>query len=230
MTNGSSSRGSACHRGPYSPSLENRGEVPCSARDDEPFPTLCSLVLTSHLPRLTFHLLLLTSHFSLLTSHLLGVQFQPRLEILPYHHAHIHPPQRVTLQHDAAHAEARTHCPSVRWVPTTDEDLSGIDQAIGVSEEHHIQPLMPEHAGRHASGARPAGSVQDLDQDAMVRGRHYIRMTHNPFRPGMLKQHRAAAGTDQDAGRNQCEAEVVAARLFQNRKVGSGMGHPERTR
>jgi hypothetical protein len=55
-------------------------------------------------------------------------------------------------------------------------------------------------------------------------------MAYDLFRPGRLEQYRARAGTHQDAGCNQCEAEVVSARLFQNRKVGSGMGHPERTR
>jgi hypothetical protein len=145
------------------------------------------------------------------------VHLQPRLEILPQHHAHIYPPQRITIEHDAAYAKPSTHCCSAGWVPSTNEDLSGVDQTIGVSEEHHIQPLLSEHAGSHASGARPAGAVQDLDQDAAVGGRYCVGMTHGLFRPGRLKQHRAAAGTHQDAGRDQCEAEVVAARLFQNR-------------
>jgi hypothetical protein len=158
------------------------------------------------------------------------VQLQPWLEILPHHHADIHPPQRITIEHDAAHAEARTHCSSARWVPTTDENLSGVHHPIGVSEGHYIQPLPPEHAGSHASGAWPAGCVQDLDQDAVIGGRHCVGTVDDLFRPGRLEQHRAPAGAQQDAGRDQCDAEVVAARLFQNRKVGSGMGHPERTR
>jgi hypothetical protein len=64
----------------------------------------------------------------------------------------------------------------------------------------------------------------------MIGRGHCVGMTDDRFRPGRLKQDRASAGTQQDAGRDQCEAEVVPTRLFQNRKVGSGMGHPERTR
>jgi hypothetical protein len=158
------------------------------------------------------------------------VQLQLRLEILPQEHTHIYPTQGITIQHDAAHAERRAHGPAVAWVTTADDDLSGIEGPIGVAERHDIQPLLPEHAGRHASGARPAASVENLDLHAMIGGRDRVGMTHDRFRPGRLKQHRARAGPDEDAGSDQCEADVAAVRLFQNRNVGSGMGHPERTK
>lgn len=180
----------------------------------------------------TCHLLPLTS-YHLLTSHSLlqsRVQLQPRLEILPQEHAHIYPTQGITIQHDTAHAERHAHGPAVAWVTTADDDLSGIEEPIGVAEKHDIQSLLPEHTGRHASRTRPAASVENLHLHAMIGGRYRGGMTHDRFRPGRLKQHRARAGTDQDAGSDQCEADVVAVRLFQNRNVGSGMGHPERTR
>ena len=158
------------------------------------------------------------------------MQLQLRLEILSQHHAHIHPAQRIRRQHHATDAEPCPHCSAARWVAATDENLGGVDHPIGISPEHHIQAYAPEHAGSHASGARPTCSVQDLDHDAVIGGRHGVGVTDYRFRPGRLEQHRTPAGTQQDAGRDQCEAEGVTARLFQNRKVGSGMGHPERTR
>jgi hypothetical protein len=158
------------------------------------------------------------------------VQLQPRLEILSQEHAHIYPTQGITIEHDMAHAERRPHGPAVAWVTPADDDLSGIEEPIGVAEKHDIQPLLPEQTGRHASRTRPAASVENLDLHAMVGGRNRVGMTHHRFRPGWLKQHCARASTHKDAGCDQCEAEAVAVRLFQNRNVGSGMGQPERTR
>jgi hypothetical protein len=55
-------------------------------------------------------------------------------------------------------------------------------------------------------------------------------MSHDRLGPGRLEQHGTNTSTEQDAARDQCKAETVPARLFQKRKVGSGMGHAERMR
>jgi hypothetical protein len=186
-------------------------------------------VKTSFLSRLTCYVSPVTS-FSLLTSHLSRVYLELWPEVGPQQHAHVHPPQRVPVQYHSPDAQRCAHGSSTRQIAATHEDPGRVDHPIGVAEKHHIQPIASEYPSCYASGAGTTGSVQDLDLDPAIGERHCIRMSHDLLGPGLLKQHGTNTSTEQDAGRDQCEAKAVPARLFQKRKVGSGMGHAERMR
>ena len=130
---------------------------------------------------------------------------------------------------DPPHAQRVAHVASRARIASAHHDPRGILRRVRVAEEDHIQPAPAEQPGRAAGQPDASGRVQHLHRDPVIRRRQRVPVAGDPLALGrcQMDHDRHQRGGEQ---RDQAEAEESAARLFQKRTVGSGMGQPEETR
>ena len=108
-------------------------------------------------------------------------------------------------------------------------DRGGIRGTVRVAEEHDVEAAAPEQPGSTAGKTGAPGRVQHLHRDPAIGSRHRVGVAGDTLTLGrcqMDHEGRHSGGEQRD----QAGAEEPAARLFQKRTVGSGMGQPELTR
>ena len=155
------------------------------------------------------------------------MQLQLRPEVLSQNHAHIHPAKRVGFNHHLPCPERGRHVARAIGISPAHNDSGRIGQRIGVAEKDHVQSLCPEYPGGGAGCSLSLSSVQHLDLQPAFRGRRR-RMSGRVIAPGGPKEE-TSSGRESNDRRSQRESAPVATRLFQNRSVGSRMGHPDLT-
>lgn len=167
------------------------------------------------------------SPFTLLLS---GVSIYRRPIVAPQQYRHIYPPKGVglklhhTLPQDLRHRLSRT------TVASPGDHLRRVDlgAAIGISKEDHVETLPSEHSGCGPGQAGTRGSVQNLDQNAMLPRGHGVSMFDRRRRRQGRPQRNGGDGPTQYAENDQRDDDGVT-REFQNRTVGSGRGQPDAT-
>jgi hypothetical protein len=98
------------------------------------------------------------------------VRFQPRSKIVAEDDAYIYPPKGIGLHQHRTDAERSSDVAGPGRVTATSHYQGGINQRIGIPQEHHVEFLPSEHSGGRASGSLTPGAVQHFDRDATCRG------------------------------------------------------------
>jgi hypothetical protein len=156
--------------------------------------------------------------------HRLRVQIQRRSEIVSQNDAHIHTPEGVCLDHDVTRAQHSRHCARPRRITSPDDYPSQDLSRVSVAQEHDIHSMRPEHSRSSAGDSLAASAVQNFHHKPAVyrrngRGRCDCRLAPT------LEEERAHSDQQNDS-RCQREPGPAATKLFQNRTVGSRIGHP----
>ena len=153
----------------------------------------------------------------------------PDPEIAAEDDAHVNPPERVWLDRDPPEAQRVAYIASRARVAPAHQDSGGIRWGVRIAEEDHIQSPSAEDPCRAAGQPGASGCVEHFHGDPAIGRGHRIGVTGDPLALGWceMDRERHHRGGEQ---RDQAGAEEPAARLFQKRTVGSGMGQPELTR
>ena len=153
------------------------------------------------------------------------MELASRLEISAEHDAHINTPERVARREHGLGADPERlgdRSTSVRFA-ATNEHPSSPDGRVGVVDVDDVDPLLSQHARSHTPQALPPGAVQHFDDDPALRRRQRVRMAGDMLAPRL--EQRNDTGTDHQQSQNQRDAAAAVTRLFQNRNVGSRIGH-----
>ena len=148
----------------------------------------------------------------------------------PQHDAHIHPPERIRLDRHPPHPERirARRCPAPGSPRRTKIRVESA-AASALPKKTTSSPRSPEQPGRAAGEPGAPGTVQHLHRDPAIGRRNRVGVAGDTLALGrcQMEHERRHRGGEQ---RDQAGAEEPAARLFQKRTVGSGMGQPEVTR
>jgi hypothetical protein len=156
------------------------------------------------------------------------MQIPSDTEIAAQGDAHVHTAERVGLDGHPPHPQCVAHIPAGAGITLAHHDPGGIGCRIGVAEKDDVEPLAAQQPGRPPREAGAARGVEHLDGDAAAGRGQRVRMPLDPLGLGRCQVDRARhQGGEQD---DQAGGEEPAARLFQKRTVGSGMGQPDVTR
>lgn len=149
-------------------------------------------------------------------------------EVVSQDHAHIHPPERIGLNHDLSRTQyARHGAGPVRVTPSNDHPGQTLSR-VGVAEEDYVDAVRAQHSGSGSRHTLPAGAIQNLHYETTLHRRNGDGALHDRFALGQVEVP-AYRREQNDSGR-QREPEPAATKLFQNRTVGSRIGHPVLTR
>ena len=137
-------------------------------------------------------------------------------------HGHIHPEQRVDDYAHLLRPDRPGHSHRRRRITAPGQRLSGDDGLAHIPEVHHIEACLAQDPGRCPCQTTPSRTVQDLDQDVLTLG--------NRRRGSRLPAVGAAGERRRPCREGERQPRYSAtggtARLFQNRKVGSGIIQP----
>ena len=149
-----------------------------------------------------------------------------RLVVRAQDDGQVHPPGRIGRPRRDADAEEARRAAGGGAVAAADEQLGDRGRlALGVPEEDDVEPAAAQHARRRPGEPRAARAVEHLDHEAVASTGNRIGVVGQ--RGGRRPVLECEEGEEEDSRPDQGE---TTDRLFQNRTIGSGSGHPERAR
>jgi len=148
------------------------------------------------------------------------------LEIRPQDDGQVHPPGRVGRPRRDADAEEARRATGGGAVAAAYEKLGNRGRiALRIAEEYDVEPAAAQHARRRPGQPRAARAVEYLDHQAVASAGNGIGVVGQ--RGGRRPVLECEEGEEEDSRPDQGE---TTDRLFQNRTIGSGSGHPERAK
>jgi hypothetical protein len=135
----------------------------------------------------------------------------------------------IDLDADGAGAKRSRDIASSDGVAPASDDLGGGRERVGIPQKHHVQPAAAQHPGSGPRRTLPSSPVEHFHGDSLARGRHERRSRSRRWLGAGAKE-KTPAGYEQNQSYTYREPAPVVTRLFQKRRVGSRMGHPDSTR
>jgi hypothetical protein len=157
------------------------------------------------------------------------MNLQLRPKILSQNHGDVDSTEGIHLDPDRAGSERGRHVAGADGVAPAGDDLGRARERIGIPQEHYVQAAATEHSGGRPRCALAPSSVEHLDGDSLTRCGHE-RRSRTRHRFGGGPEEESSAGSEQDQSSTYRKPAPVATRLFQKRRVGSRMGHPDSMR
>ena len=156
-------------------------------------------------------------------SAILGMQREPRVEVVSENDTDIDSTEGIDIYPKGAGTECRQDIFRALRITPADQHLSKLREGVGIAEKDHIEALAPQQPRSSTRSALAPGSVEHLDDNA-------LRWRRRSWR-GAGRRLAMRSQQQKQCRRHHCcryrEAAPVATRLFQNRAVGSGSGHPD---
>ena len=148
-----------------------------------------------------------------------------RLVVLAQDDGQVHPSGRVGRPRRDADAEEARRASGSGAIAAADEQLGDRGRiALGISEEDDVEPAATQHPGRRPGEPCAARAVEHLDHEAIASTGNGIGVVgQRGGRRPVLEREEGEEDSRPDQGE-------TTDRLFQNRTIGSGSGHPERAR
>ena len=150
---------------------------------------------------------------------------EPGPEVFAENDCHIDAAERIG--HDAYPAATQCGGDSAGAVRISSacQHLSQRRKRIGIAQEYHVEPLAAEKPGCRTRRALATSAVEHLHLHPL--GGAYRRWGRGRPCPLISSEQQKSGAADQQGGAAQRKGAPVPARLFQNRVVGSSMGHPD---
>jgi hypothetical protein len=152
------------------------------------------------------------------------MEVQNRPKVISQDHAHIHPAKCVCLDHNRSSTQYRRHRSCTGRIPAAHDDPCQALRGISVAKEDNIHTVGAEHPRCRPCHSLAASAVQHLNHQTSFDRRNGVGLTR--FRRSLRPEQEPAEPGEQDERDNQGEPDPAATRLFQNRTVGSSIGHP----
>ena len=159
------------------------------------------------------------------------MQRQYRVIVRAEVHRDVDPAEGIGALRDRAGPERPGDDSAPRSITAAHDDARRRRGDVGVARRDDVDPLLPQHPGGCAGEAVAAGRIQHFDQDAPLARRDRVREPRLDAGrgvgiPAARRDRDAADDENRRADQREGDAET---RLFQNRNVGSRIGHPDFT-
>jgi len=150
--------------------------------------------------------------------------------VAPENDTRIDSAQGIDLHADPAHAEHGSDPFPVGRLTSAHQNEGAIREFRSISKEHHIEAGASQLPGGDTCEPHPVGTVQHLDEPAVLAGGNRVGMALDLVRARPKPHGGGGHNEDREEARDdQTESAAwYGKREFQKRTVGSGTVHPDR--